>query len=923
MARLVRGAMLVSVLCTMAAVLGQVPELEGQLDPASLAHRITEWQVLDQPVSKKKLGTSGGAIDFEVGPRSASGSEGHPGGVYMFWVGGRRPNTSSFPGRRDAPSLHAPLVSDEAPYQARLASPLHSAAVPPPLMPHYLFSRQRPAPPSPSSLLPVPPLPPFRRRGHHRAEPRDPPLWPQLPLSKATRFPQLWTAGLATLLFAPLSLAPPRHSAGSSKQSLLVPLLLSSLMPRADACGTSWGSYVLADSGAPDCSGCGEAVTSYDDCTAASASGMAFLDIGPLPEEETWAGPPGCHIQDSANFQFNTNMSGGSAGGHTPVCSSAAYYAANAGVGNACEAGEPITDVAECVAAATFLATSSFPGYKYRSDVAPPIGLLSLDYAPGGCFVYTGPHLDNLGFYMNTHPGSDTGRVDHRKICNLENQPRMPPTPPQQPPPLPTCIELHNVKRDLCTWQTVPGIGSDAAGLQACSSACDASPSCFAIQWVNGEGWCDTCTGGITMDEWATRIGGDAQVRNKACWQQPRTPPTPPQQPPSPRAPPYPPGQAPPECSARGYESVGCNCDPSSVCSPWGSDQECCGEDGGYCGSEWVSTDASAWIDTCHKLDFIRVSEGCGVEVATEISGGGTRFTYDSSVLVCGYECESRPTPGCDRVRSLRLFQLAPPRPPYPPGLAPAPPPWWRTPPPPPSPSPPPPPWWRTPPPPPSPISAYSYYWGADFASSDCSGGTRTHDWLSGRPEDYAACHSPDGPDGTWSVRGEWCDFSQDWQPRLQGTLFTDSNDCSTTGVGYGPEGKGLVADGSTCTDHGGGTSSRYKCVVSLCVRGDNSKCTSNGNDCYADPDNEAQTCADGYVARPRPDEPRNPSIYSCFPAHCPECDTSATTCAGGACTTDEECPVGYRCSLASRTARMLLFGILPAEGQCVHKLVI
>mgnify|MGYP005681150983 CR=1 FL=1 len=84
MARLVRGAMLVSVLCTMAAVLGQVPELEGQPDPASLAHRITEWQVLDQPVSKKKLGTSGGAIDFEVGPRSASGSEGHPGGVHVL-----------------------------------------------------------------------------------------------------------------------------------------------------------------------------------------------------------------------------------------------------------------------------------------------------------------------------------------------------------------------------------------------------------------------------------------------------------------------------------------------------------------------------------------------------------------------------------------------------------------------------------------------------------------------------------------------------------------------------------------------------------------------------------------------------------------------------------------------------------------------
>ena len=66
MARLVRGAVLVTVLCTMPAVLGQVPELEGRVVP-SLAHESTQWQVLDQPVSMTKLGTSGGAIDVEVG----------------------------------------------------------------------------------------------------------------------------------------------------------------------------------------------------------------------------------------------------------------------------------------------------------------------------------------------------------------------------------------------------------------------------------------------------------------------------------------------------------------------------------------------------------------------------------------------------------------------------------------------------------------------------------------------------------------------------------------------------------------------------------------------------------------------------------------------------------------------------------------
>ena len=81
MARLVRGVMLVSVLCTMPAVLGQAPELAGQAGPASLAHESAEcWQVLDQLVSRRKLGTSGGAINGEVGPRLASGSEGLPGG---------------------------------------------------------------------------------------------------------------------------------------------------------------------------------------------------------------------------------------------------------------------------------------------------------------------------------------------------------------------------------------------------------------------------------------------------------------------------------------------------------------------------------------------------------------------------------------------------------------------------------------------------------------------------------------------------------------------------------------------------------------------------------------------------------------------------------------------------------------------------
>ena len=117
-----------------------------------------------------------------------------------------------------------------------------------------------------------------------------------------------------------------------------------------------------------------------------------------------------------------------------------------------------------------------------------------------------------------------------------------------------------------------------------------------------------------------------------------------------------------------------------SVCSAWGTDSggDCCGSSGGYCGSEWTSNDPTQWLSVggCNGLDFIRVSAGCGVEVATGSDGGGTRYTYDSSVLVCGYEdCETRSTPGCDSVRSVRLFPLASPPPPYPPLFAPRPPP--------------------------------------------------------------------------------------------------------------------------------------------------------------------------------------------------------------------------------------------------------
>ena len=62
----------------------------------------------------------------------------------------------------------------------------------------------------------------------------------------------------------------------------------------------------------------------------------------------------------------------------------------------------------------------------------------------------------------------------------------------------------------------------------------------------------------------------------------------------------------------------------------------------------WTS---AAWIDAPHDLDAVRMSAGCSVEVATESSGGGQTYTFDSDVRVCGNEV------GCDRIRSIRVFK--------------------------------------------------------------------------------------------------------------------------------------------------------------------------------------------------------------------------------------------------------------------------
>jgi len=85
----------------------------------------------------------------------------------------------------------------------------------------------------------------------------------------------------------------------------------------------------------------------------------------------------------------------------------------------------------------------------------------------------------------------------------------------------------------------------------------------------------------------------------------------------------------------------------------------------------------------------------------------------------------------------------------------------------------------------------------------------------------------------------------------------------------------------------------------SPCVH-DDRKCSSSGNDCYADGESEAQTCSDGYTASPHPDEPNNEWRYTCYPPHC-HCDASKCSSDGDDCYADgtpdgeaQTCSDGY-----------------------------
>ena len=78
-------------------------------------------------------------------------------------------------------------------------------------------------------------------------------------------------------------------------------------------------------------------------------------------------------------------------------------------------------------------------------------------------------------------------------------------------------MNLHNVVMDVCEYRDVGG--TDWKELERCRAACSADVSCFAIQWHEGDNWCDKCKGdsGVLAD-WG-QTSGDTTVQSKMCWE--------------------------------------------------------------------------------------------------------------------------------------------------------------------------------------------------------------------------------------------------------------------------------------------------------------------------------------------------------------------------------------------------------------------
>ena len=132
-----------------------------------------------------------------------------------------------------------------------------------------------------------------------------------------------------------------------------------------------------------------------------------------------------------------------------------------------------------------------------------------------------------------------------------------------------------------------------------------------------------------------------------------------------------------PACRARVYEAPGTSCDGQKACAPWGAGGtgKCCGKADGFCpgGSgdgDFVSADALGWVDLaargCTGGDFIRVSDGCGVEVSIGGRGTYTNQTYQGDANLGSSSI------GYDKAKWIRLFRITPRAPtPAPPTPAP------------------------------------------------------------------------------------------------------------------------------------------------------------------------------------------------------------------------------------------------------------
>ena len=209
------------------------------------------------------------------------------------------------------------------------------------------------------------------------------------------------------------------------------------------------------------------------------------------------------------------------------------------------------------------------------------------------------------------------------------------------------CVELWYVERDLCWWTTVDHSAYGEASA-ACQQACLENPDCFAIQWhaYGSEGWCDTCTGGITLDAWA-QTSGDAHVMSVECIAGAPTP--------APTMTPAPSVTAVPTsdfCCPEEFTDCGTFCDYNSDCigDHWCGDGSwnLCGDDYNY-DYDWdciICSFDKSWYHT-HSCPPGYNDCGWGCDLDSDCSAYNEHTGHDneqySGLAQVAYSCDSLP----------------------------------------------------------------------------------------------------------------------------------------------------------------------------------------------------------------------------------------------------------------------------------------